>query len=90
MGKKKTRSSMTSKGERRSISKSATKLVRRGRSEAEKLMNKLDAWRAGKNPWITVSGPSADKRFVRVRANNVYGDPKRARSANIFHGKSEE
>ena len=90
MGKKKTRSSMTSKGERRSISKSATQLVRRGRTDAEKLMNKIDAWRAGKNPWITVSGPSTDKRFVRVRANNIYGDPKRVRYGNIFHGKTEE
>lgn len=88
MGKKVKRSSYTSKGERHSVARSTVKLVREGRSEAEKAFNKLRAWRAGKNPWITVPGPSSNMRFIRVRANNLWGDPRR--TANIYRGGNEE
>jgi hypothetical protein len=88
MGKKRTRTSMTSKGERQSIAKSTVQMVRRARTVTTKLMNKANAWRAGKNPWITIPGPSPDKLFVRVRANTVYGDPKFAK-ANIFRTRSD-
>ena len=77
MGKKKIRKTVTSKGQRRSIV-AGVKEVRLERSEGEKAYNKLKAWKKGQNPWITVAGPSSDKRFVKVRANMVYGDPKRA------------
>lgn len=89
MGKKRTRSSQTSKGERSNISKSVTKMVKQGRSEIERAMNKIQAWRAGKNPWITVPGPSKKEAFVRVRANALYGDPRYA-MANIFKTRGEE
>ena len=82
MGKKRTRSTTTSKGERRNIV-AGVKEVRMERSEAQKAINKLTAWRAGKNPWISVPGPSKKESFVRVRANNLYGDPRYAR-ANIY------
>lgn len=88
MGKKRTRSTTVSKGERRSVA-AGVKLVRQGRSELEKALNKLKAWRAGKNPWITVPGPSKKEAFVRVRANTLYGDPRYA-TANIFKNKGEE
>jgi len=90
MGKKRTRATKTSKGERNSISKSAAQLVRRNRSITDKLLNKANAWLAGKNPWITIAGPSPDKLFVRVRANTLYGDPKHTRNANIFRGRGDE
>ena len=77
MGKKKIRKTVVSKGDRRSIV-AGVKEVRQGRSEGEKAYNKLKAWKKGQNPWITVAGPSSDKRFIKVRANTVYGDPKRA------------
>ena len=89
MGKKRTRSTTVSKGERRNIV-AGVKEARRGRSAGEKLVHKTDAWLAGKNPWITVPGPSSNMLFVRVRANTLYGDPKHARFANIFRGKGEE
>ena len=76
MGKKRTRTNLVSKGDRRSIV-AGVKEVRRGRSEGEKAYNKLKAWKRGQNPWITIAGPSSDKSFIRVRANTVYGDPKR-------------
>ena len=88
MGKKVKRSTYTSKGERNSISRSTVKLVRRGVSEVEKALNKVEAWRAGKNPWITVPGTEAKARFIRVRANNLWGDPRR--TANIYKARDEE
>jgi hypothetical protein len=87
MGKKVKRKTYVSKGQRHSIARSTVNAVRRERSPIEKAMNKLKAWRAGKNPWITVPGPSSNMRFVKVRANALYGDPRYA-TANIY-GKSE-
>lgn len=88
MGKKVKRKTYVSKGERSSVSRSIVNAVRRDRSPIEKALNKLAAWRAGKNPWITVPGPSSNMRFVKVRANTLYGDPRYAMS-NIF-GKIKE
>lgn len=87
MGKKRTRSAVTSKGERHSVSRSTIRLVRQGRSELEKAQYKLDAWRAGKNPWLTVPGPSSNMRFIRVRANSYWGDPRR--TFNMSKGNTE-
>ncbi len=88
MGKKRTRSATTSKGERRSIV-AGIKEARRDKPLIDKALNKLAAWKAGKNPWITVPGPSKKESFVRVRANALYGDPRYA-MANIFKTKGEE
>lgn len=87
MGKKRTRSSKTSKGERRSIV-AGVKEVRQGRTAIEKAMNKLVAWKKGQNPWITVPSAAGKDQFIRVRANNVYGDPKKS-GANLFGGKAD-
>lgn len=89
MGKKTKRKTYVSKGQRDSIARSTVKAVRRGQSELEKALNKLAAWRSGKNPWITVPGPSKKEAFVRVRANALYGDPRYAMS-NIFGNKKGE
>ena len=83
MGKKVKRKTYVSKGQRDSVSRSTVKAVKRDVSAIDKALHKLAAWRAGKNPWITVPGPSSNMRFVRVRANAVYGDPRFA-TANIF------
>ncbi len=85
MGKKRTRSTTVSKGERNPIARSTTKLVKRERPELEKGLLKLAAWKAGKNPWITVPGPSKNMAFVRVRENTIWGDPRHR--ANIYRGK---
>ena len=89
MGKKRTRSSVTSKGERRNIV-AGVKEVRAGRSEFEKAFNKLKAWKKGQNPWITVPGPGSNMRFVRVRANTLWGDPKKAAYGIYGKGQSDE
>lgn len=88
MGKKSSRASKTSAGARRSISKSNVRLGRERVSAAEKIMNEVNAWIAGKNPWITVPSTANPGTFVKKRANEVYGDPKR-RTYNIYMGKGE-
>lgn len=77
MGKKKMRTSTASKGQRRSVV-AGVKEVRDARTEFEKDMNKIKAWRKGQNPWITVPGQASNKRFIRVRANMLFGDPKKS------------
>lgn len=78
MGKKRSRGTYHSKGERRAVAKSTVKAVRRDRSPFDIELNKLDAWRKGKNPWLTIKNPSGEtnKRFIKVKANKVLGDPK--------------
>lgn len=88
MGKKVKRKTYVSKGQRPNISAATLKLVRSARTELDKAMNKLAAWKAGKNPWITVKGPSSNMAFVRVRANAYWGDPRKV--ANIYRGREED
>jgi hypothetical protein len=88
MGKKRSRKTQVSKGERNSIGRWAVNAVARDKPEVEKALNKINAWKAGKNPWITVAGPSSNMRFIKVRANSVYGNPKTA-TANIYANKGE-
>lgn len=88
MGKKRTRSATTSKGERRSVV-AGVKEVRRDNTLGKRALNALAAWKAGKNPWITVPGPSTKESFVRVKANNLYGDPRYA-TANIYKNRGDE
>jgi hypothetical protein len=54
------------------------KEARAARSPFDTMMNKVDAWKKGLNPWITVPGPSSKMRYVKVRANTLYGDPKKS------------
>ena len=88
MGKKVKRKTYVSKGERHSVARSTVKAIRQARTELEKGLTKLAAWRAGKNPWVTVPGPSSNMRMIRVRANTVWGDPRR--TANIYKARDEE
>jgi hypothetical protein len=88
MGKKRARKSKTSKGIHSNVAASTLKAVRRDVSEVTQAMNKLDAWKKGKNPWITVPGTATNARFIRVRANSVYGNPKTS-TANLFGGKAD-
>ena len=90
MGKRKsTRTSMTSKGERRNIV-NGVKEMRRDRSEIDKAFNKLKAWKKGLNPWITVPGPSSNKRFIRAKANDVWGDPRKVMYGIYGKGGGDE
>ena len=77
MGKKKSRATETSKGERRNVSKSVTKALRReymsGRSA--RVNNQITAFLKGKNVMLTVPNPNTNetnKRFIRVNAKDVW------------------
>jgi hypothetical protein len=70
--------SYTSKGERRSISKKICNAVKRERSIIEYWTFKQAAWLKNQNPWLSVDNPNTNetnKRKIRVRANNYWGDP---------------
>lgn len=74
MGKKASGKHYTSKGERISSMKTAT------RDSAARVMNQLKAWQAGKNVMITIENPNkneTNKKFIRVNAREHYGDPRK-------------
>ena len=91
MGKKVKRSTYVSKGIHSNVNSGLLKSMRRDANPFEKAMNKLKAWKAGKNPWITIpNGERGTNRpFIRVRANAYYGDHRRTAS-NIFGKKDSE
>lgn len=79
MAKKGSGKTYTSKGEHRNVSKSTLRLMRQGKSDADKMLDKQDAWLKGRNPWITIENPNkseTNKRFIRVKANDLWGSPK--------------
>lgn len=91
MGKKKIRGTKTSKGVHSNVARSTLRLVAADACPLEKAMNKIKAWRAGKNPWITVRNTSGQTNmpFIKVKANTLYGNPKFATSG-LFKGRDEE
>lgn len=72
----KTRKSYTSKGTGRNVAAATCRLMRESVTVLDKELFKRRAWKQGKNPWITIPGPATNMRFIRVRANTVWGDPK--------------
>lgn len=88
MGKKKLRKTKSSKGVRSSISRETVKLVQNARSAIDTHMNKVIAWRAGKNPWLTVANKETgtNRPFYKVKANDLWGNPKFL-SVGIFKGE---
>lgn len=91
MGKKRCRKTYISKGLHSNVSKSTLKLVKADRGGYEKEMNLRKAWMKGLNPWLTVANKEkgTNRPFYKVRANDVWGHPKYARSFNIFDNKKE-
>ena len=73
MGSKATGKHYTSKGERKSS------MPTRETDIASKTINIKNAYWQGRNPWITIDNPSREntkERKIRVRANELWGDPK--------------
>ena len=91
MGKKRSRKSYKSLGMYSNVSKATLNMVSRTVAEGDKLLNKIKAWRAGKNPWIAVEnkGLKTNQKFTKVRANELYGNPKNA-TYGIYRGKGAE
>lgn len=81
MGKKRSRTSQTSKGERQSVARSITKAVRLQKEidyPFRRLIAQQQAFKAGKNVVLTVANPNkneTNKPFIKVRARDVWGNP---------------
>jgi len=81
MGKKRSRTSQTSRGERRSVARSITKAARLHReieSPFRKIQAQLDAWKKGKNVVLTIANPNkneTNKPCIKARAWDVWGNP---------------
>lgn len=79
MSAPKTKTKYVSKGERRAVARGVCKAVKRERSVIDYWTIKQKAWLKGQNPWIVVpNGNTSDTkaRFVRVRAETEWGDPR--------------
>lgn len=78
MGKKRCRSTYISKGQRSNVARDVLKATAREVSGFVRAAHLREAWRAGKNPWVTVKNPEKGSKFpyFRKRANEVWGNPK--------------
>tara|TARA_B100001778_G_scaffold266487_1_gene227600 strand:- start:939 stop:1187 length:249 start_codon:yes stop_codon:yes gene_type:complete len=75
MGKKRSRASQTSKGERRNVVNG----LGDDRSEMKKILDKMDAFRKGKNVMLTIPNPNKSetkKPFIRVNAKEKWRNDK--------------
>ena len=76
MGKKKKRDKQTSKGERRSVSKSITKSLRIDFIESgQRVVRQAEAFRKGKKVMVTMPNPNkheTNRPFIRVPATQVW------------------
>jgi len=75
MGKKRSRATQTSKGERRSVANG----LGDDRSELKKMIDKMDAFRKGKNVMLTIPNPNKNetkKPFIRVNAKEKWRNDK--------------
>ena len=90
MGKKKTRTNYQSKGQRPNVTSSTLKTVARETDSIVKDLHKIAAWKAGKNPWITIenTGGPTNQRYIKVRANDYFGHYKNA-TYGIYRGKEQ-
>lgn len=75
MGKKRSRATQTSKGDRRNVANG----LGDGRSEMKKILDKMDAFRKGKNVMLTIPNPNKSetkKPFIRVNAKEKWRNDK--------------
>ena len=73
MGRRSTRDSYTSKGERRNVSRRWLKLASKDRDD--KLYNQWDAFVKGKKVMLTIPNPNkneTNKKFIRVPAKEQW------------------
>lgn len=73
MGKKSTRKTYSSKGERVNVDTALTKAIRKEVPYVQKMLYKLDAWSKGKRTMMTVPNPNknqTNKPFIRIEGND--------------------
>jgi hypothetical protein len=74
--KKKKRTHKVSKGLRQSISRTTVRLVRDSRTEGDKYLNKLNAWKKGKKGFVTIRNPNpseTDRPYIKVSFDQHFG-----------------
>ena len=90
MGKKKSRATQVSKGQRDSVNKKLLNSLRRDYvGTMAQRNNQLKAWRAGKNVVLTITNPNSketNKPFIRANANDVWGNPHAKPKRGTAHG----
>lgn len=89
----KTRQKYTSKGQGVSVSKETRKAMKRMRTPLDVLLIKQAAYLAGKNPWLSVENPNKNernKRMIRVRSNDFWGNPKDKRGFMFGYKGNDE
>ena len=77
MGKKKSRATQVSKGERNNVNKDVSKALRRDylQNDLARLSNQIDAFKRGKNVMVTIPNPNTNetnKRFIRINAKDIW------------------
>ena len=75
MGKKRSRATQTSKGERRNVANG----LGDDRSEMKKILDKMDAFRKGKNVMLTIPNPNKQatkEPLIRVNAKEKWRNDK--------------
>lgn len=81
-GKKSKSSGKVSKGERSNVSPKLINATRAAVDGATRMSHIIKAWKAGKNPWLTVENPdraNTKARMIRVKSNDRFGNPKKKR-----------
>lgn len=76
MAKKRKRTKKISKGLRPSISSAVLNYVAAETSFTQDILTKAEAWRNGKNPWMTVPNPNpneTNKRFIKIKSDAFFG-----------------
>ena len=79
MGRKKTRQSRKSNGSMNSVSKHTKRIMRADNKKdiMRVMLNKLDAWKKGKNVIVHEEGTNTREGMVRKKATDVWGNPNR-------------
>lgn len=81
MGRKRSRTKQTSKGERVAVRRDVLKEIKAEKPLLELAINKLEAHRQGKKTWITIANPNkkeTNKRFIRVPGHSFFKGARRA------------
>lgn len=87
MGKASKSKGSVSAGIHSNVSNSTRRLMRAGKSEGDKLIDKQNAWLKGQNPWVTINNPNKEqtnKRRIRVRMNDLMHGTAKDREKNSY------
>ena len=79
MGKKSSRNTYQSKGERPNVKRNILNAVRRDVTPSQKMEHIMTAYLKGRNPWLTVPNSNTNetnKKFIRVKSEDLWGNPK--------------